>query len=39
MFGPATDKQQTPTHLSELYFKAVIESKAWPTIVQLKMKP
>ena len=37
--GPATDKHQAPTHLLKLYVRAVIESEAWPTVVQLKRKP
>ena len=37
--GPATDKNQTPTHRLKLYVRAVIESEAWPTVVQLKRKP
>ena len=36
MVGPATDKHQTSTHRLKLYVRAVIESEAWPTIVQLK---
>ena len=34
--GPATDKHQTPTHQLKLYVRAVIKSKAWPTVVQLE---
>ena len=34
--GPITDKHQAPTHRLKLYVRAVIESEAWPTIVQLK---
>ena len=34
--GPATDKHQAPTHRFKLYVRAVIESEAWPTVVQLK---
>ena len=37
--GPATDKHQAPTHRSKLYVRAVIESEAWPGVVQLKRKP
>ena len=37
--GPATDKHQAPTHQLKLYARAVIESVAWPTVVQLKRKP
>ena len=37
--GPATDKHQAPTHRLKLYVRAVIESEAWPTVVQLKRKP
>ena len=37
--GPATDKHQAPTHQLKLYVRAVIESEAWPTVVQLKRKP
>ena len=37
--GPATDKHQAPTHKLKLYIRAVIESEAWPTVVQLKRKP
>ena len=37
--GPATDKHQAPTHRLKFYVRAVIESEAWPTIVQLKRKP
>ena len=36
---PATDKHQAPTHRLKLYVRAVIESEAWPTVVQLKRKP
>ena len=36
MVGPATDKHKAPTHPLKLYVRAVIESKAWPTIVQLR---
>ena len=36
MVGPATDKHQAPTHRLKLYVRAVIESEAWPTVVQLK---
>ena len=35
MVGPATDKHQAPTHRLKLYVKAVIESEACPTVVQL----
>ena len=34
--GPATEKYQAPTHRLKLYVQAVIESEAWPTVVQLK---
>ena len=37
--GPATDKHQSPTHRLKLYVRAVIESEAWTTVVQLKRKP
>ena len=37
--GPATDKHQAPTHGLKLYVRAIIESEAWPTVVQLKSKP
>ena len=37
--GPATAKHQAPTHQLKLYVKTVIESEAWPTVVQLKRKP
>ena len=37
--GPATDKHQAPTHQLKLYVRAVIESEAWPTVMQLKRKP
>ena len=37
--GPDTDKHQAPTHRLKLYVRAVIESEAWPTVVQLKKKP
>ena len=39
MVGLATDKHQAPTHRFKLYVRAIIESKAWPTVVQLKGKP
>ena len=32
--GPATDKHQTPTLRLKLYVRAIIESKAWPYVVQ-----
>ena len=38
MVGPATDKHQAPTHQLKLYVRAVIESEAWATVVQLKRK-
>ena len=37
--GPATYKHPAPTHRLKLYVRAVIESEAWPTVVQLKRKP
>ena len=37
--GPATDKHQTLTHRLKLYVRAVIDSDAWSTVVQLKRKP
>ena len=37
--GPAKDKHQAPTNWLKLSVRAVIESEAWPTVVQLKMKP
>ena len=37
--GPATDKHQAPTHRLKLYVRAVLESEAWPTVMQLKRKP
>ena len=37
--GPATDKHQAPTHRLKLHVRAVIESEARPTVVQLKRKP
>ena len=37
--GPATDKHQAPTLRLKVYVRAVIESEAWPTVVQLKRKP
>ena len=37
--GPATDKHQAPTHQLKLHVRAVIESEAWPTVMQLKRKP
>ena len=33
--GPAADKHQEPTY----QIKSVIESEAWPTVVQLKRTP
>ena len=36
--GPATDKHQASTHRLKLYVRAVIESEAWTTVVQLKRK-
>ena len=38
MFGPATDMHQAPTQRLKRYVRAIIESEAWPTIVQFKMK-
>ena len=35
MVGQVTAKYQAP----KLYVNAIIESEAWPTVVQLKMKP
>ena len=37
--GPTTAKHQAPTNRLNIYIRAVIESEAWPTIVQLKRKP
>ena len=37
--NPTKDKHQAPTNGLKLYVRAVIESEAWPTIVQLKRKP
>ena len=37
--GSATDKHQAPTHRLKHYVRAVIESEAWPTVVQLNRKP
>ena len=39
MVGPATDKHQAPSHRLKLYVRPIIESEAWPTVVQLKRKP
>ena len=39
LVGPATDKHQIPTRQLKLYVRAIIESEAWPTIMQLKCKP
>ena len=33
------DKHQAPTNGLKLYVRAVIESEAWHTMVQLKRKP
>ena len=33
---PANDKHQAPTNRLKVYFRAVIEAEAWPTIVELK---
>ena len=35
--GPATAKHQAPTNRLKLYVRAIIESEAWPNIVQLKI--
>ena len=32
--GPATDKHQAQTHRLKFYVRAVIESEAWPTVLQ-----
>ena len=37
--GPSKNKHQTPTNKLKLYARAVIESEAWQTTVQLKRKP
>ena len=38
--GSAKDKHQAPTNGFKLYVRAIIESEAWPTVVQLfKEKP
>ena len=37
--GPATQKHKAPTHLLKLSVRAIIESEAWPTVVQLNRKP
>ena len=39
MVGPATAKHQAPTHRLKLYVRAVIQSEAGPTVVQLKGAP
>ena len=39
MVGPATAKHQAPTHWLKLNVRAIIESEAWPNIMQLKRKP
>ena len=39
MVDPAKDKHQAPTNGLKLYVRVVIKSEAWPTVVQLKMKP
>ena len=39
MIGPATDKHQAQTHWLKIYVRAIIESEAWPTAVELKRKP
>ena len=39
MVVPATDKHQAPTQRLKLYVRGLIESEAWPTVVQLKRKP
>ena len=36
--GPATDKHHAPTHRLKLYVRAVIESEAWPTVVQVVIR-
>ena len=33
--GRSKDKHQTPTTRLNLYVRSIIESEAWPTIVQL----
>ena len=37
--GPAKYKHQALTHRIKLYAMVVIESEAWPTVVQLNRKP
>ena len=37
--GPAKDKHQALTNRLKLYIRAVIESEAWSTTVQLIKKP
>ena len=37
--SPAKDMQQAPTDQLNLYVRAIIESEAWPKVVQLKRKP
>ena len=39
MVGPAKYKHQAQTNGLKLYVSAVIESEAWPTLVQVKRKP
>ena len=35
----AKDKHQAPNNGLKLYVTAVVESEAWPTVVQIKRKP
>ena len=39
MMGIAKDKHLALTHGLKFYVRAVIESEAWPTVVQLKRNP
>ena len=39
MVGPTKNKHQAPTHQWKFYVSVVIESEAWPIVVQLKRKP
>ena len=39
MVGPAKYKLMVSTNWLQFYIRAVIESEAWSTVVQLKRKP
>ena len=37
--GPSQGQALAPTNGFKLYVRAVIESEAWPTVMQIKRKP